>query len=311
MIERTQENWYSFLFDYFDRRRYLINNIIEWLPIDYLDTAVEFRDWGKLIIHNHNLSSERVDQIIVVDECYEEPFHYMDEEEWRLLFGKKLRNKLIKRFGIQEDVASKIGLSRISLNRYCSGKASPSLYNINKIANNLKISLSEFYISPIERANEVVVRPNEFWDEAVENVKKERPDIATECIGWYPVGLDEITIKTKSRDRYLYNINNHCFVYICGDQDSEWNNELNCRRRYEQDIFCFIDEVEWREQFSNRLSEIMKHNNIDKDELIYKTGISFSNLYYYMIGKTTPSLYNATKMVRALGCTLTDFQVMA
>ena len=54
-----------------------------------------------------------------------------------------------------------------------------------------------------------------------------------------------------------------------------------------------------------------KHNNIDKDELVYKTGISSISLYSYMIGKTTPSLYNATKIVRVLGCTLTDFQVMA
>lgn len=309
MIQRTQETWYSFLERFFERRRYLIDDILEWYPIDYLDIAAEFKSWGKLIVHGHDSSSERMDQIIVVDANYEEPFHYMDEEEWRLLFGKKLRYKLIKQFGIQEDVAEEIGLSRISLNRYCSGKATPSLYNINKIANNLKISISEFCIHSMEQTRVAVVRPHAFWDEAVENIKMERPDIAAECVGWYPVNLDEMALRTKERDRYLYNVRDHRFVYICGESYESWVNTWNNKWNHKQ-YDEFIDEVEWREQFSYQLSEIMKRCSVSREELSYKTGISSSNLYYYLTGKSTPSLYNATKIVRVLECSLTDFQVM-
>lgn len=308
MLKGTEETWCNVLDEYFENRRYLIDDLIEWYPVDFLDVAANFKRWKGLLVHYHDLSSERIDQIVVVDDDYcEDPFTYIDEEEWRFIFGKKLRNKLINRFGIQEDVASEVGLSRISLNRYCSGKATPSLYNINKLSNYLRISMSEFYIPSIEQSRTAVVRPNEFWDEVIDDIKYERPDIAEAGIGWYPVCLHELTIRTKSDDRYLYDTRDHRFVYIYNGRSGKWNEWGKWIKLLDD---TFIDEVEWREVFSERLTLIMKKAGITREELAYKSGISSISIYSYMVGKTTPSLYNATRIVRVLGCSLTDFQVM-
>ena len=72
----------------------------------------------------------------------------------------------------------------------------------------------------------------------------------------------------------------------------------------------FIEEEEWRERFANKLNAIMEVLGMTKEELAYKSGVSVISLYSYLTSRSTPSLYNATKLARVLNCTLTDFQVL-
>ena len=72
----------------------------------------------------------------------------------------------------------------------------------------------------------------------------------------------------------------------------------------------FIEEEEWRERFANKLNAIMKVLGMTKEELAYKSGVSVISLCSYLTSRSTPSLYNVTKLARVLNCTLTDFQVL-
>lgn len=307
MLKKLRDAWDFALDQFFDEHRYLLRDLVELHPVSQLEVAAKFKTFQDTLIDCRYMSSEWIDEIVVTDDYQEDLLHYIDEEEWRIVFGKKLRNKLIRNFGIQEDVASKIGLSRISLNRYCSGKATPSLYNVNRIVNYLCSPLSEFYILPDESTKRVMVRPMEFWDEVIEIVKKERPDIFKDGANWYPVGLHEMTIRMHNNDRYLYDTDEHSLLPIYkakAGKENQWGRVIDLTE-YE-----FIDEEEWRERFADKLTAIMHSRNMTKEELSYKSGISASSLYFYMTGRKTPSLYNATKIARVLECTLTDFQIL-
>lgn len=306
MLKKLRDAWGFAIDQFFDEHRYLLLDLDELYPVSQMEMAAKFKNGDNALIDCRFITSKEIDDVLLVSNYMEES-DYLDEEEWRAVFGKKLRNKLIRNFGIQEDVASKIGLSRISLNRYCSGKATPSLYNMNKITNYLCSPLSEFYIMPDETTRCVVVRSMDFWDYAVETIRKERPELYEDGVSWYPVGLNEMLIRTRNNDRYLYNIEEHRLdsIYKAKSGKSGMFETIIDTTEYE-----FIEEEEWRERFANKLNAIMEALGMTKEELAYKSGVSVISLYSYLTSRSTPSLYNATKLARVLNCTLTDFQIL-
>lgn len=66
------------------------------------------------------------------------------------------------------------------------------------------------------------------------------------------------------------------------------------------------DEEHWRLEFARRLYKMMEHQAISQNTLSEISGISIVTISSYMNGKSTPSLYNAEKLARALRCGVED-----
>lgn len=67
-----------------------------------------------------------------------------------------------------------------------------------------------------------------------------------------------------------------------------------------------IDERQLRIEFSKRLYKMLDRKGITQLELSKRTGISTMAISKYINRKATPSLHNANKIARALGCSVDD-----
>ena len=110
--------------------------MVDWYPSGHLEIMVKLRS-GKRIIY------EFVGDYIhfVKDQDYE--LEGFDEEIWRKNFANCLNAKM-RKLGISRDRLSELsGISQVTLTKYTSGKASPSGYNIERLARALKCSQAE------------------------------------------------------------------------------------------------------------------------------------------------------------------------
>lgn len=65
----------------------------------------------------------------------------LSEEEWREVFAEQLCYKMKARGIFQDRLSELTGISRVTINRYINGKATPSTYNIRRIAKALGCSV--------------------------------------------------------------------------------------------------------------------------------------------------------------------------
>ena len=68
----------------------------------------------------------------------------IDEETWRTRFGQKLYRMLRDQHITSKELSESTNISEITLSKYINGKATPSTYNLQKIATAL--SCSEGYL---------------------------------------------------------------------------------------------------------------------------------------------------------------------
>lgn len=70
-----------------------------------------------------------------VTQMYDPDYNaHMSEIEWRNSFSSKLKSLIHDRSIKQEVLADMLGISRTMLSKYINGKATPSSYNLNRIA---------------------------------------------------------------------------------------------------------------------------------------------------------------------------------
>lgn len=67
-----------------------------------------------------------------------------------------------------------------------------------------------------------------------------------------------------------------------------------------------FDENRWRTGFSARLTILMREKGVHRWELAEATGISEVTLTKYATGQSTPSLFNARKIAKVIGCSLDE-----
>lgn len=110
--------------------------MVDWYPSGQMEIVVKTED-NKRYIYDWHLKSMHLlcgDN----DECV------MDEDEWRRCFANKLNRKMRNISRSQNFLASETGISRMTISKYINGKATPSAYNLKKIADALRCSVSEF-----------------------------------------------------------------------------------------------------------------------------------------------------------------------
>lgn len=71
------------------------------------------------------------------------------EDEYRHEFGIRLYQAMTRRCVSQIELSEMTGIGRITINRYINYKVTPSLYNADKIAKALKVSINELIYKPV------------------------------------------------------------------------------------------------------------------------------------------------------------------
>lgn len=70
-----------------------------------------------------------------------------------------------------------------------------------------------------------------------------------------------------------------------------------------------MTEQEYRNEFSKRLKSMIKDEEITQKELSKLTGISEHTISAYITSKSTPSLYHANEIARALKKPINYFNI--
>lgn len=109
---------------------------VDWYPSGQMEIIVRTDDGNKYeyCCIDHSIKLVKNDNY----NCEE-----LDEKTWRELFSYKLHKKLYMSSLNQESLSSKTGISRVTISKYLNGKATPSVYNLEKIARALKCSINE------------------------------------------------------------------------------------------------------------------------------------------------------------------------
>ncbi|MBO5318996.1 MAG: helix-turn-helix transcriptional regulator [Ruminococcus sp.] len=290
-MEYIEKQW-NFIIDEFKRRNPLhADQIRTWYPIARFKVLIEL-EGGEIFLYNGRIN-ENGDYCRITFNKHTEDYRiYISEYDWAFIFSELFDEKLRTTDWNQEWLHYQCGISRTSLNKYVHGKATPSLYNMTKITRALKCGLDEFYIPDID-VSEMFVRSVENWDAIVDEFGYLYFKLSEEVMDWYPVGEEYISIRLNNDTRYLYGVDKRELIKTYDPYDT----------------YTILPEEDWRIEFSKILCREMMRSEISKTDLSYMTRISLTMINRYTNGAATPSLYNATKIARALGCTLGTFQI--
>lgn len=115
---------------------------INWFPSGQMEITVRLDDrtfWvfdmiGPTLkpLGNRDLNPEAEDDI--------------SEEEYRIRLSKNLRIKMHHTAVSQDVLARRSGISTVMINRYVNAKATPSMYNLERIARALQCSPTELLV---------------------------------------------------------------------------------------------------------------------------------------------------------------------
>lgn len=125
--------------------------------------------------------------------------------------------------------------------------------------------------------------------EIFENAKFYFPFLANHTVEYSMTGPTEITIKLDDGHFMLYDDIDRTIRNLPRDRDH-------------------MSELECRKEFSMRLRRLMFRKNINQTELADMTGISQASISNYIIGKSSPSFYNADRIARALDCSIDELR---
>ena len=299
MLKKSQHYWLPMIEEYMVPHPNMFNRIVRWYPYDSSQILIQFNTGTIRLYHVVNNvhicePDHQYEEIRVGDQYEEDPYTYMDEDDWIDLFVVKFRRKFISAGMSIDYLVWNSGVSEQSIHKYRTARNIPSLYIANRLMNVMKRSLSELYVADYERIRVAEVRTPEEWDEIADEIILRYPNVARDVTTWYPIGLYEVHLRIPNGSRYVYDIRSKELIHV-----------------YSEDVGpVLIPEDEWREIYGERLRRYMDEVNMSRSALARIVGVTPMMMYKYMYGKSTPSLYKATRIARALGKTLTDFQVM-
>lgn len=135
------------------------------------------------------------------------------------------------------------------------------------------------------------------WRTIFDEFKKTYPSMSKNVSNWYPTGHLEITVKLNDGTKLIFDYMTKKSQVIPYEQAMAERKKI-------------MDEYEWREEFSQRLFDILYEVGMTQKELAEKTGIDERTIRLYKHGDRTPSAYIVYKMAMVLGCNpseLVDF----
>ena len=111
------------------------DDILEATMINEYDLLVKFKDGRKYIYdtYHHTFSGFYPDN------------HNLTDDEWNRSFKIRLRKIMSRAHIDQEELANRLGVTRITVNRWLNGHTIPNALMLKKISIALNCSLDEFF----------------------------------------------------------------------------------------------------------------------------------------------------------------------
>lgn len=134
-MKKGKDYWGPVFDSFVEEYPKLAEDIVDWYPSGQMEIAIK-TGCGKRYIYDFMSRSI----YLIFDEAEDVE---LSEEDFNHRFSERLYYKLIRIGMSQYDLARKTGISSIMINRYCTGKSSPGIYNLLKIAKALKCSANE------------------------------------------------------------------------------------------------------------------------------------------------------------------------
>lgn len=117
-----------------------VENVVDYYKFDADELMVVLDDGRKVLFDNFDKTFRYIRPNTSSDT--------MDEEQWRIEFARRLIKKMNRRGFTQKLLAEQTGISALMIHKYVSGKSTPSIYNVEKIARALNYSVSDFLNFP-------------------------------------------------------------------------------------------------------------------------------------------------------------------
>ena len=134
-MKKAKDYWSSVFDDFASRRPDMAEDVVDWYPSGQYEIVVKLRS-GKRYIYDWRL--QLVYRLI---EKYDE--EDVTEEMWRKKFRFKLCDKMRRMCVNQYELSIRSGITNVTISKYMNGKATPSAYNLERIARALECSVSE------------------------------------------------------------------------------------------------------------------------------------------------------------------------
>lgn len=126
LVEKMHHSWELIFQEFVEEHPDKANGVIDWYPCGQMKILLRYDNGDKKIY-------DYLDQKLS-DVCAP-IFEYDDsEEEWKRRFGLRLRRKLSIAGVTQWQLAEKTGISEVTISKYLNGRATPSAYNVDRIA---------------------------------------------------------------------------------------------------------------------------------------------------------------------------------
>lgn len=118
---------------------FIFNDMVDWYPSGQMEITVRVKNGDKYTFNQIEKSYQR---IYSVDGEIED----LEEMEFRRRFAQRLMRKLINVGMTQDQLAEYSGISKVMISKYLTCKATPSYYNVDRIARALRCSVSELEV---------------------------------------------------------------------------------------------------------------------------------------------------------------------
>ena len=136
------------------------------------------------------------------------------------------------------------------------------------------------------------------WRMIFNEFKRIYPSMSKNVSNWYPTGHLEITVKLNDGTKLIF------------DYLTKKSQVVPCERVQVEERKKYMDEYEWREEFSSRLFDILQEVGITQKELAEAIGVDERTIRLYKHGDRTPSAFIVHKIANVIGCNpseLVDF----
>lgn len=131
---RKDENyWEPVYVQFVDDYPRMSERCVDWYPSAQLEITISLDDGQK-----YTYDYVTRDVFLLRDE-----FDDISEGEYRILFGKNLRKRILRAHISQEELEQRIGVSQGMVSRYLNGRSLPNPFIIRRLSRVLQCSVAE------------------------------------------------------------------------------------------------------------------------------------------------------------------------
>lgn len=140
----------------------------------------------------------------------------------------------------------------------------------------------------MDRRDERAIRAARLYtDEIFHNFELYFPSMARKAADYYLSDDSEITVVMEDDSRVKFD---------------NYMQTVRCISPYPENP----DEERWRKEFSYKLLKKMNKQSLSQQGLAEVSGVSQCSINRYLNQKSTPTVFAASKLAKALGCTVDD-----